>query len=133
MTRIHTTNATNTLIRPAPDCTAQAKVPAKPDSIAGQQYALLAADPYTRTADDILSAVAALRADQPHDAAFRAQFHAKGQPCFRASPLTKTHGWAVHHDAQSRVALIDPTSDTFARLDSDPTVTKHDAMRNRRA
>ena len=35
----------------------------------------------------------------------RKQFFSKGQPCFRASPLTKQLGWGVHCDKNGKVAL----------------------------
>ena len=47
-------------------------------------------------------------------------FHAKGQPCMRASPLTKRYGWAAHYDAEGKLALVDPASPDFAALEADP-------------
>ena len=131
---MHSTNYRNTLITPAEDCLATAKVPDRPGTVAALQYACLADEPYSFTSDDVLSGVAADRAGVDDDsfAAFRSAYLSKGQPCFRASPLTKTHGWAVHADEEARVALIDPKSPRFAELVADTGTTKVAAMRNKR-
>ena len=130
----HTTNYTDTLILPAADCRAPAAtVPAKPDSIAGLQYDLLTTAPYALTSDDLLCAVTARRKGVRDDATLRAALFSKGQPCLRASPLAKTHGWAFHHDAEGRVALVDPDSARGRDLAADPATAKVAAMRNARA
>lgn len=132
---MHTTNYSNVLIEPAEDCKNVAKVPGKEGSVAAMQYELIADHPYERTSDDVISRVAARRKNvAPSDhAAFVAEFFSKGQPCFRASPLTKTHGWAIHSDQHGRVALLDPTGAQFAKLAKDPNVSLVKAMRNKRA
>lgn len=133
---MHSANYFDTLIRPAQDCRAEtAKQPENSESVAGQQYDLMANSAYELTSDDILSQVAAIRnnTDDANYAEFRSAFFSKGQPCFRASPLTKTHGWAIHSDAMGRVSLIDPATAEFEMLENDPGITVVDAMRNRRA
>ena len=104
---MHSTNYVDTLICPAEDCLRVAVVPDKAGSIALLQYELLAANPYGMTSDDVLSKVAAQRQgiDDKDFASFRTQYFSKGQPCFRASPLTKTHGWAVHSNSDSRCSV----------------------------
>lgn len=129
------TNYVDTLIRPAEDCRAIAKMPDKPGTVAALTYDLLAGRPYDMTSDDVLSLVAArwkdiADQDLPH---FRATFFARGQPCFRASPLTKTHGWAIHSDARGHVALISPASPIYDALLRDGSVAKVNAMRSKRA
>ncbi|HCQ67349.1 MAG TPA: hypothetical protein DIU07_20365 [Rhodobacteraceae bacterium] len=57
-------------------------------------------------------------------------FHAKGQPCMRASPLTKRYGWAAHFDVDGRLALVDPASADFATLAADPDLATKPAMRS---
>lgn len=128
----HSTNYTNTLILPSQDCKAIAKMPAKPGSVAGLQYEMLGRTPLT--SDDLLVAVTAARREIPKDEhdALRADLFSRGQPCLRASPLVKTHGWAVHHDADAKVTLIDPTSEQFAELMADDSVTKVNGMKSRR-
>ena len=132
---MHSTNYFNTLICPAEDCIATAKIPEKPGSVAEMQYAILIGNPYKFTSDDILCAVAAKRKNvgTADMTAFRQTFFSKGQPCFRASPLTKTHGWAIHADANGHVALLAPTDDSFIALQQDDAVKKVNAMRSKRA
>ncbi len=107
---MHTTNATDTFVTVAPDTRATAgsepPVRATP-SVATLCFEMLADAPYIHTSDDVLFAVYAQRKGlDPDDADARAAYFSKGQPCFRASPLTKTYGWGVHHDSQGRVALV---------------------------
>ena len=132
---MHTTNTPDTLVTPAEDCAAVTKVPEREGSVAAMQFAMLQGAPYARTSDEVLSGVAADRkgVGGAERDAFLAAWASKGQPCFRASPLTKTHGWAVHSDAEGRVALVDPNGPEFERLMADDAVTKVAAMRSRRA
>lgn len=132
---MHSTNYSNTLICPAEDCQAFAKVPDKPDSIAALQYEFLVESPYAMTSDDVLSAVAAKRKgiDPEGMDSFRAEYFSKGQPCFRASPLTQTYGWAIHSDKNAKVALLSPNGPQFSRLHEDVKVHKVKAMRSKRA
>jgi len=76
------------------------------------QYDMLADAAYTMTSDDLIVAVLATRKGLGIDdwAAFRADYFSKGQPCLRVSPLVKTMGWAIHHDSDSKVALVDVAS-----------------------
>jgi len=130
----HSTNYTDTLILPSPDTRAvAAEPPIRQGTIAARQFDMLAR-PYAWTSDDILSGIAADRADLPEAdrAAFRDRFLAKGQPCLRTSPLVKSHGWAIHHDADGKVALIDPAGPDFVRLLEDDSVTKIAGMRSTR-
>jgi len=132
---MYSTNYSNTLICPAEDCKAVAKVPEKAGSVALMQYEMLVGKPYAQTSDDILSSVAAARKGVGDDGlvGFREAYFSKGQPCFRASPLTKTHGWAVHANAEGYVALLAPDDSAFAALLEDETVKNVNAMRNKRA
>lgn len=132
---MHSTNYFNTLIRPAEDCAAIAKIPDKPGSVASLQYEYIATHPYEYTSDDVLSGVAAQRKDISEEdyEAFRSNFFAKGQPCFRASPLTKTHGWAIHANGEGLVALITPDTPKYTELADNPDIKVVSAMRNKRA
>lgn len=60
-------------------------------------------------------------------------FHAKGQPCLRASALVKRYGWGAHHDAQGRIALYPVDGPDYARLIASPDIKTLKGMRNRRA
>jgi hypothetical protein len=133
---MHTTNYYDTLILPSPDTTATAaQTPAKPDTVAGMTYQRLADSPYAFTSDDIIFGVQADRHDIPEGerGPARMEYFSRGQACLRSSPLVKTMGWALHHNGQGRVALVDPASEAFDRLMADDNVTKRPGLRSRRA
>ena len=126
---MHTTNYRDTLITVSPDSPVSAATPpAKPDSVAGVQHALLDASPYWMTSDALLLAVAQERRG-PLDAG---EFFAKPAACLRASPLVKKHGYGIHHDTDERVALVPVESAEYARLLADPAVVKRPGMRSAR-
>lgn len=131
-----TTNYFNTLIEPAEDCKAHSSsVPAErggTPTVATMQYAMLQGHPYEYDSDDVLFAVYAERKGLEQSNENRAAYFAKGQPCFRASPLTKQFGWCVHSDARGRIALVEVGSEEHDRLLADVSVTKIRAMRNAR-
>lgn len=132
---MHSTNYSETLILPSPDCAAEAaKAPDKPGTIASMQHARLAEAPYSLTSDDLLFGIHAERngIGETELVEARVAFFSKGQACLRASPLVKSFGWALHHDGQGRVALVDPGSVTFAALKSRDGVTKLVGMRSKR-
>ena len=61
-----------------------------------------------------------------------ADFHSKGQPCMRASALTKRYGWGVHYNADGKIAIYPAGSDEYAAHKRQAhKVLK--AMRNKRA
>lgn len=132
---MHTTNYFSTLIMPSPDClAAKGLVPTKPGTVAALQHQMLADTPFAMTSDDLLWAVDCVRKGRdPADRDMRAGFFAKPMACLRASPLVKTYGWALHHDADGRVALVDPGSSAFAVLLEDADLTRLAGMRSARA
>jgi hypothetical protein len=99
------------------------------------QYDRLSVAPYAMTSDKLIIAVLATRKDIPEGdwPAFSAEYFRKGQPCLRVSPLVKSIGWALHHDTESRVALVDVASARFAALLADDSIGKIHGMRNKRA
>ena len=139
---MHSTNYFDTFIAVAPDCTAESgnvPPPRKSPSVALMTYERVVDSPYTHTSDDVLFGVFADRkqiedADRP---AARAAYFSKGQPCFRASPLTKTYGWGAHFDADGRVAIYGRETVEYAALaggkapDGSDVVVK-EAMRSKR-
>lgn len=135
---VHSTNYYNTFIEVAEDtkaiCGTVPPTKAKKKTIARMQYELLAANPYGFTADDLFFRIFAERNNL--DASVREQarvaFFAKGQPCFRASPLTKTYGFGIHSDAEGRVALYGMETEEYQQFLSDPSVQKVKAMKSRR-
>lgn len=128
---VHTTNYANTFIEAAADCpVAQAEEPPlrTTPSVARIQFDMLIADPYRHTSDDVV-----YESNGRRRGLSREEFFAKGQPCLRASPLTKRYGWGVHHDANGRVALVPAGSDQYRELAADPSLQHVNAMRSSRA
>lgn len=132
----HTTNYRDTFIIVSPDCPAgEGTVPPKPGTVAAMQYERLTAKPYSMTSDDLLFAIHAERNEIPAKArgAARAAFFSKGQPCMRSSPLVKTYGWGVHHDAKERIAIYALGSAQYDALAEGKADTVVAGMRSRRA
>lgn len=133
------TNYTGTFIQVADDCPTEAAelppVGGKAPTVAALQYALISEHPYEYTSDDVLFEVYATRQAIP--AAGRADarqaFFVKDQACLRSSPLGKRYGWGIHHDSDSRVALVPLGSEEYQALATDPTVKQDKAMRSKRA
>ncbi len=108
----HTTCDVDTFIAVAPDSTATAATvpPTRADgdpNIAARTYALIAAEPYLHTSDDVIFTVWADRRGIPEAEreAARADFFSTGKACLRSSDLGKRYGWGVHSDSAGRVAL----------------------------
>lgn len=133
---MRTTNYQHTLILPSPDCGARCAIaPEKPDTVVAMQYERLSAHPYFYTSDDLQFGIHVDRRGIAEDeqGAARMEYFSKGQACLRASPLIKSLGWALHHDGEGRVALVDPDSEQFAALMADDTITKRFGLRSKRA
>lgn len=136
---MHSTNYTNTLIEIAEDCpTEQSEIPpmkGSKKSVANLQYEMLQGHPYEYTSDDVLFAVFAARKEIPTEKLDeqRHLFFSKGQPCFRASPLTKRYGWGVHSNAEGKIALFGAETEAYKNLVQDESITKKKAMRAKRA
>ena len=95
--KVHSTNYFNTFIEVAEDTKAVCGIipPVKDNkTVAEMQYELIANNPYKYTSDDVFFQVFADRNDliKSEYEKSRSVFFSKGQPCFRASPLTKTYG-----------------------------------------
>lgn len=132
--KMHTTNYFETFIEVAEDSKAlQATRPPEKDkkTVARMQYELVANHPYQFTSDDIFFQVYADRNDltKAEYPQARAQFFSKGQPCFRASPLTKTYGFGVHCNKEGKVALYEVGTEAYQSFLNDPGVKKVKAMR----
>lgn len=134
----HSTNYENTFIEIAEDCTASKGEipPVKGDkkSLANLQFEMLRDKPYQYTSDDVFFSVFATRKDliTPELEAARQQFFSKGQPCFRASPLTKRYGWGVHSNAEGKVALYGMESEEYQDFLNNEAIVKVKAMRTKR-
>ena len=66
-------------------------------------------------------------------AAARAAFFARPQACLRASPLVKTHGWGLHHDAGARIAAYGVETQGYRKLAGDRGLQVVAGMRTSRA
>ncbi|MBX2817791.1 MAG: hypothetical protein KTR24_17430 [Saprospiraceae bacterium] len=136
--KIHSTNYANVLIEVAEDCPIDfgQPPPEKGDkkTVANHQFSMLHDKPYAYTSDDVLFTVFARRKgfSEVDFVSERARFFSKGQPCFRASPLTKRYGWGVHSNADSKIALYAVDSKEYQDLLADPSVKKVKAMKSRR-
>jgi hypothetical protein len=133
------TNYFNTFIEVAEDCPAtKGEIPPLKDnkkSVANLQFEMLHEHPYKFTSDDILFAVFATRKEIPEEelAEQRALFFSKGQPCFRASPLTKRYGWGIHSNEEGKIAMFSVELEAYQKFIADDSVVKKKAMRSKRA
>jgi hypothetical protein len=136
--KTYTTNYENTFIAIADDCPASMgeMPPQKGDSksIANIQFELISQHPYKYTSDDVLFQVLAQRKDlTPSEfSQARAEYFSKGQPCLRASPLTKRYGWGVHHNAQGKIAIYGCQTAEYKKLLADRKLTVVKAMKSSR-
>jgi hypothetical protein len=136
--KVHTTNYKDTFIEIADDSPASSGEipPLKGDkkSVANLQYELISKNPYKFTSDDVLFKVYAERNDLSESelAQAREQFFSKGQPCLRASPLTKRYGWGIHNDENGKIALFGSDSETYKKFCKDKSVTTVKAMKSSR-
>ena len=134
-----TTNYFNTLIEIAEDSPAitgeTPPLKGKKKSVANLQYEMLHGHPYEFTSDDVLFTVHATRKEIPEVdlSQQREIFFSKGQPCFRASPLTKRYGWGIHSNEEGKIALFGVESAEYQALVADESVVKKKAMRSKRA
>ncbi|WP_188508552.1 DUF6157 family protein [Parapedobacter pyrenivorans] len=134
----HTTNYENAFIAVADDCKAiNGEVPptkGAKKSVANIQFEMISKKPYQFTSDDVVFGVFAERNDltEGEFAEARAMFFSKGQPCLRASPLTKRYGWGVHSDQNGRIAIYGRETAEYERLISDKGVKVVKAMKSSR-
>jgi hypothetical protein len=137
MSKLHSTNYVDTFIEVAEDCPVSAAERPLPKgdvhTVASLQYELLAGHAHELTSDDVLFRTHATRNDIAETDAARAAFFSKGQPCMRASPLTKRYGYGVHSDSKGRIALVPVESAQYKKLAADPKLKHLKAMRSARA
>lgn len=132
------TNYYNTLIEIAEDSPiVQGEIPPNKGnkrSVANLQYEMLADAPYQYSSDDVLFSVFAQRKEIPEEQleAKRHEFFSKGQPCFRASPLTKRYGWGVHSNEDGKIAIYGAETAEYQQLIANDTIQKKKAMRSKR-
>jgi hypothetical protein len=136
--KVHTTNYKNAFIEIADDCPVKTGEvpPVKGDAktVANMQFDMVSKNPYKYTSDDVLFEVYALRNDiKKNDwTEARAQFFSKGQPCFRASPLTKRYGWGVHSNDEEKIALYSCDTAEYKKFAKDKSLEVVKAMKTSR-
>lgn len=131
------TNYHNTFIEVSGDCpVSAAEIPqskGENKTVAQMKFEMITRNPYVYTSDEVLFTVFALRNQiLPSDTRERETFFAKGQACFRASPLCKRYGWGVHHNEEGKMALYALESEEYRFLKNNPDVKHTKAMRNKR-
>ena len=134
--KVHTTNYSDAFILIAEDSPAtQGEVPTAKEnnkSIASLQFEMVSKSPYKYTSDDVFFHVYANRnelTEGEYEAA-REAFFSKGQPCFRASPLTKRYGWGVHSDKDGKVALYGCETEEYQKMSEDKSLKVIKAMKS---
>ncbi|TRZ43520.1 DUF6157 family protein [Robertkochia solimangrovi] len=132
----HTTNYYNTFISVAPDCpVSKGTIPPERNgelTIAGIEFKIMNNHDYQYTSDDVLFEVFSRRKGVPTEimGTERLKYFSKGQPCFRASPLTKKYGWGIHCDADGKIAMIPMESEAYQKFSTDPGIKQVAAMRS---
>ncbi len=135
---MHSTNYYNTFIELAEDCpTDKGEMPPlKGDkkTVASLQFEMLYENPYQYTSDEVLFGVFALRKEFSRGELEeqRAHYFSKGQPCFRASPLTKQYGWGIHSNEEGKIAMYAAESPEYQQFVADDSIPKVKAMRSSR-
>ncbi|MEL4105332.1 DUF6157 family protein [Oscillospiraceae bacterium WX1] len=128
--KLHTTNYTNAFIETAEDCPVKfAEIPPDKElkTAARMEYEMLANSPYKYTSDDVI-----YKTKGASKGISREAFFSKGQPCFRASALTKRYGWGVHSDVEGKIAIYPMESIKYSHLVSDESIEHIKAMRNKK-
>jgi hypothetical protein len=134
--KLHTTNYQNTFIEVAEDCPAIAgEIPPlkkEEKSVANLQFEMINKNPYKFTSDDVFFEVYAQRKGltKKEYKEAREQFFSKGQPCFRASPLTKRYGWGVHNDKDGKIAIVGVESASYKKFSKDKSLKVIKAMKS---
>ena len=123
-----------TFIEIADDCPVDmAEIPplkGNKKSVANLQYEFLMNNPYQYTSDDILFQVYADKQDliEAEYVTARELFFSKGQPCFRAFPLTKKYGFGIQSNHKGQTALFGVETEQYANFVTDNTIKKVKAM-----
>ena len=136
---MHSTNYFNAFIEVAEDCSAEKgempPIKGEKKTVANLQFDMLWENPYQYTSDDIFFSVFALRKESPKNEMEEAREHffSKGQPCFRASPLTKRYGWGIHSNEEGKVAMYGMETKEYKKFVADQSLKQTKAMRSKRA
>lgn len=136
--KTHTTNYYDTFIEIADDSpTGKAEIPPQKGdkkTAANIQFELINKNPYKYSSDDVLFQVFAEKKEllEEEYPTAREEFFSKGQPCFRASPLTKRYGWGLHSDSEGKIALFAAGTTEYKNLKNTPNLKVLKAMKSSR-
>jgi hypothetical protein len=134
----HSTNYYNAFIEIADDCQAKSgEIPPIKDNnktVANLQFEHIFNNPYNYTSDEVFFMVYAEKNDLTENEFNEAReiFFSKGQPCFRASPLTKRYGWGVHSDKNGKIAIYSCDSEEYKKFSTDKSLKVIKAMKSTR-
>jgi hypothetical protein len=134
--KLHTTNYIDTFIAIADDSpTAAGEIPpvkGYTKTVANIQFEIISKHPYKFTSDDVLFQVFAERNDltKSEYKEAREKYFAKGQPCFRASPLAKRYGWGVHNDKDGKIAIYGAETEAYKKFANDKSIKVIKAMKS---
>jgi hypothetical protein len=134
----HSTNYYNSFIEIADDCQAKrGEIPPVKDknkTVANLQFEHIFNNPYNYTSDEVFFMVYAEKNDLTENEFNEAReiFFSKGQPCFRASPLTKRYGWGVHSDKNGKIAIYSCDSEEYKKFSMDKSLKVIKAMKSTR-
>jgi hypothetical protein len=103
-------------------------------TVANLQFDKIYDNPYTFTSDEVLFDVFAERKEFTNGELDeqREHYFSKGQPCFRASPLTKQYGWGVHSDENGKIALFGMETKDYEAFVNNSDIEIVSAMRSAR-
>jgi hypothetical protein len=133
----YTTNYYDTFIEIAEDCkTDKGEIPptkGEKKTVANLQFDMIYENPYRYTSDDVLFGVFAIRKEfeEGEIDEQREHFFSKGQPCFRASPLTKSYGWGIHSNEEGKIAMYGAETKEYKMFLADDSIKKVKAMRSK--
>ena len=136
--KTYTTNYQNTFVEIAEDCPASKGIvpPLKNSgkSLANIQYELIGEHPYKYTSDDVLFECYATKNQIQKNELSKAkeQFFSKGQPCFRASPLSKQYGWGIHFNNEGKIAVYGCESKEYKSFSKDKSLKILKALRSKK-
>lgn len=137
--KVNTTNYFDTFIEVAEDCPAtKGEMPPQKEStksVANIQFEMLFENPYTYTSDEVLFQCFALKNNltQTEWDTEKEAFFSKGQPCFRASPLTKRYGWGIHSNSEGKIAMFGVETTAYQSFTKNPNIKVVKAMRSKKS
>lgn len=133
---LHTTNYYDTFIEIAADSPiSNGEIPPQKGdkkTAANIQFELISKNPYQFTSDEVLFQVFAAKNDLTSSEFETAknQFFSKGQPCLRASPLTKRYGWGVHYNKEGKIAIFGTETEAYEKFATDKNLKNLKAMKS---